>query len=190
MADHYSDYLKKSVSVSDLVFDKVQESDKEVIKQIRKAHIKSNTVYIILLGIACLACSWYFINFCLLPIDSIVYEIISLGAFGAAIFITGYIIFGYFRGIKEIRRGVVLASSREQENKDGRNSSYQFVFDIYFEDRDETLMSFTVDKEVSSVVQPGDGVIVAKCGRKTIKVFEDPDRKGVMDVSRIKSGIH
>ena len=35
MADHYSDYLKKSVSVSDLVFDKVKESDKEVIKRIR-----------------------------------------------------------------------------------------------------------------------------------------------------------
>jgi hypothetical protein len=62
------------------------------------------------------------------------------------------------------------------------------VFDIYFEDRDETLMSYTVDKEVSSAVEPGDGVIIARCGRR-IKVFEDPDRKGVMDVSRIRSGI-
>ena len=189
MADHYSDYLKKAVSVSDLVFDKVQESDKEVIKKIRKNHIKKNMVYIILLGIALLACSWYFVNFCFLPVDSIVYEVISLGAFGAAIIITGSIIIGYFRGIKEIRRGVCLASSREQENKEGRNTSYQFVFDIYMEDRDETLMSYTVDKEVSSVVQPGDGVIIAKCGKK-IKVFEDPERKGVMDVSRIRSGLH
>ena len=188
MADHYSDYLKKSVSVSDLVFDKVQESDKDVIKRIRKAHIRSNIVYIILLSIAFLACSWYFVNFCLLPVDNIVYEVISLGLFGAAIFITGYIIFGYFRSIKEIRRGVVLASSREQENRDGRNTSYQFVFDIYFEDRDETLMSYTVDKEVSSSVQPGDGVILTRFGR-SIKVYEDPDRKGVMDVSRIRSGI-
>ena len=118
MADHYSDYLKKAVSVSDLVFDKVQESDKEVIKKIRKDHIKSNMVYIILLAIACLACLWYFVNFCFLPVDSIVYEVISLGAFGAAIIITGSIIIGYFRGIKEIRRGVCLASSREQENKE------------------------------------------------------------------------
>ena len=189
MADHYSDYLKKSVSVSDIVFEKVQESDRDVIKRIKKAHIKSNTMYIILLSIACLACLWYFVNFCLLPVDSIVYEVISLGAFGAAVVITGYFILGFFRGIKEIRRGVVLASSREQENKDGRNTSYQFVFDIYMEELDKTLMSYTVDKEVSSVVQPGDGVIIAKCGRK-IKVFEDPDRKQVMDVSRIKSGIN
>ena len=41
MADHYSDYLKKSVSASDLVFDKVQESDKDVIKRIKKSHIRS-----------------------------------------------------------------------------------------------------------------------------------------------------
>ena len=188
MADHYSDYLKKAVSVQDLVFDKVQESDKDVIKRIRKQHIKNNMVYIIVLSIALLACLWYFVNFCFLPNDSFVYQAVTQSCFGAAIVIMGYFIFGFFRSIKEIRRGVVLAASREQENKEGRNSSYQFVLDIYMEDRDETLMSYTVDKEVSSVVEPGDGVIIAKCGRK-IKVFEDPDRKGVMDVSTIKSGI-
>lgn len=120
MADHYSDYLKKSVSVSDLVFDKVQESDKDVIRRIRKAHIRSNIVYIILLSIAFLACSWYFVNFCLLPVDNIVYEVISLGLFGAAIFITGYIIFGYFRSIKEIRRrrAGIFKRAREQGRKE------------------------------------------------------------------------
>lgn len=189
MADHYSDYLKKAVSVKDLVFDKVSESDKDVIKRIKKEHIKSNMLFIIILSIATLACLWYFINFCFLPNDSFVYQAVTQSCFGAAIVVMGYFIFGFFRGIKEIRRGVVLASSREQENKDGRNSSYQFVMDIYMEDRDEALMSYTVDKEVSQRVQPGDGVIIAKCGR-AVKVFEDPDRKGVMDVSRIKSGIN
>lgn len=188
MADHYSDYLKKSVSASDLVFDKVQESDKDVIKRIKKSHIRSNLFYIIIVSIGFIACSWYFVNFCLLPLGNIIYEVITLGLFGAAVFMTGYILFGFIRGIKEIRRGVVLASSREQENRDGRNTSYQFVFDIYFEDRDETLMSYTVDKEVSAAVQPGDGVILTRFGR-SIKVYEDPDRKGVMDVSRIKSGL-
>ena len=81
MADHYSDYLKKAVSVQDLVFDKVSESDKDVIKRIKKEHIKSNMLFIIILSIATLACLWYFINFCFLPLDSIVYEVISLGCF-------------------------------------------------------------------------------------------------------------
>ena len=89
---------------------------------------------------------------------------------------------------KGIRKGVVLAASREQENKDGRNTSYQFVFDIYMEDKDETLMSFVVSQEVFSQVEPGDGVLVVKAGRK-VKVMQDPERKAVMDVRNIKSGI-
>jgi len=51
-----------------------------------------------------------------------------------------------------------------------------------------SVSDLVFDKEVSSAVEPGDGVIIARCGRR-IKVFEDPDRKGVMDVSRIRSGI-
>lgn len=188
MSNHYSDYLKKSVPVSALVFDKVQESDKDVIRRVKSAHIKANLVFIILLAVSCVACLWYFIRFCFLPLDNIVYQAVAQSAFGAAVCITGYFLFGFFRSIKEIRRGICLTSTRAQENKEGRNSSYQFVFDIYMEDRDETLMCYTVDREVSSAVQPGDGVIIAKCGKK-IKVFEDPDRKQVMDVSKIKSGI-
>ena len=188
MSNHYSDYLKKSVSVSDLVFDKVQESDKDVIKRVKKAHIKANMLFIVLLGISCVTCLYYVIRFCFLPLDNFVYQAVTQSAFGAAVVITGYFFYGFFRSIKEIRRGVVLASTRSGENPDGRNAAYQFVFDIYMEDRDETLMCYTVDREVSSAVQPGDGVIIAKCGKK-IKVFEDPDRKQVMDVSKIKSGI-
>ena len=188
MSNHYSDYLKKSVSISDLVFDKVQESDKDVIKRVKKAHIKANMLFIVLLGLSFILCLYYLIRFCFLPLDSFVYQAVTQSAFGAAVVITGYFFYGFFRSIKEIRRGVVLTSTRSGENPDGRNAAYQFVFDIYMEDRDETLMSYSVDKEVSSAAQPGDGVIIAKCGKK-IKVFADPDRKQVMDVSNIKSGI-
>ena len=142
-------------------------------------------LFVVLLGISCVTCLYYFIRFCFLPLDSIVYQVISLSAFGAAAAVTGYFFYGFFQSIKEIRRGVVLSSTRSGDNLEGRNSAYQFVFDIYMEDRDETLMSYTVDKEVSSQAQPGDGVIIAKCGKK-IKVFADPDRKQVMDVSHYK----
>ena len=59
---------------------------------------------------------------------------------------------------------------------------------IYLEDRDETLMSYSVSKVVFASVEPGDGVAVVKVGKK-VMVLEDPERKGVMDVSKIKSGI-
>ena len=49
-------------------------------------------------------------------------------------------------------------------------------------------MSFVVSQEVFSQVEPGDGVLVVKPGRK-VKVMLDPERKAVMDVSNIKSGI-
>ena len=182
---HYEDYRKKAISVESLTFDPVQESDKDVIKRVKKAHVRANKLFIILLGISCVTCLYYFIRFCFLPLDSFVYQAVTQSAFGAAVVITGYFFYGFFRSIKEIRRGVVLSSTRSGENLEGRNASYQFVFDIYLEDRDETLMSYTVDKEVSSSAQPGDGVIIAKCGTK-IKVFADPDRKQVMDVSHYK----
>ena len=37
MSNHYSDYLKKSISPKDLVFDKVKDSDKDVLSRVRKA---------------------------------------------------------------------------------------------------------------------------------------------------------
>ena len=56
------------------------------------------------------------------------------------------------------------------------------------EDRDESLMSYPVSPEVFSEIQPGDGVVILKIGRK-IKVMRDPLRVGVMDVSNIRSGV-
>ena len=51
MSKHYDDYAKKSVSASDLTFDKVAESDKDVIREVRKTHIKKNVVFLIVLTV-------------------------------------------------------------------------------------------------------------------------------------------
>ena len=188
MSNHYSDYLKKSISVKDLVFDKVKDSDKDVLSRVRKAHIKANTGGLILLVIAFFVCSWIFYNFLTAPVTSILYQIIALSIFGAAIVTSVYFFYHIVGAISGIRQGVVLSSSREQENKDGRNSTYQYLFDVYMEDRDETLMSFPVELEVFKQAKPGDGVLIVKVGRK-VKIMEDPERKAVMDVSTIKSGV-
>ncbi len=188
MAEHYSDYLKKSVSASDLVFEKISEEDKAVAGKVRKAYIRSNRVFLIIMGILFAVCFYYFVNFLILPPDDVFYYVITLLLFGAGSIFVGYNIYSVIAGIKGIRSGVVLASSREQENKGARNTTYQFLFDIYLEDKDQTLMSYLVEKETFAAVRPGDGVFVAKCGRK-VRIFEDPDRKQVMDVSTIKSGI-
>ena len=37
-------------------------------------------------------------------------------------------------------------------------------------------------------VNPGDGIVIYKTLRK-VKALPDPERKGVMDVSKIKSGV-
>ena len=89
-----------------------------------------------------------------------------------------------------IRKGVVLASQRIQEEKDNRNKTYQYVFDIYIEDSDQSLMSYQVDKEVFSSIEPGDGVVLLRArGKKKVKILADPMRRDVMDVSTIKSGV-
>ncbi|MBP5654854.1 MAG: hypothetical protein J6X33_05015 [Clostridiales bacterium] len=188
MNDHYQDYLKKSVSAADLVFDEIKDADKALVKRVREKHIKDNTVYLLLLIVGFSACTWYFFAFLMTPSESLVYQIVSLTLLGAGSLSTGNLIYGILAGIKGIRKGVVLTASRVQEVKDERNKTYQYVFDIYMEDRDETLMSYSVGKEVFAQAEPGDGVIIVKAGRK-IKVMEDPDRKGVMDVSNIKSGV-
>ena len=104
---------------------------------------------------------------------------------GFGMFISGDLIYGLLAGIKGLRKGIVLSASREQEVKDGRNYTYQYVVDIFFEDRDETLMSYSISQDVFKTITPGDGVVVVKAGRK-ILVLADPERKGVMDVSHIK----
>ena len=188
MSRHYSDYQKMSVSVKDLVFDEIRESDKELIKTVKREHIRANAGYIVILSIAIIACSWFFIHFLIIPPDSLFYQIISLVVLGAGMISSGNLLYGIFAGIKGLRKGVVLTASREQENKDGRNTSYQYVVDIFFDDRDETIMSYSISPEVFDCIRPGDGVVVVKAGRK-VKVFADPDRKGVMDVSTIKSNV-
>lgn len=51
-------------------------------------------------------------------------------------------------------------------------------------------MSYQVDKEVFSSIEPGDGVVLLKArGKKKVKILADPKRRDVMDVSTIKSGV-
>ena len=52
MADHYSDYLKKSIPASDLVFDIIKESDKELLSRIKKQRIKDAMAFLIIMIIA------------------------------------------------------------------------------------------------------------------------------------------
>lgn len=186
MNRHYSDYQKMSVPVKELAFDNVQESDRELIRMIRREHIRTNRGFLVLLSIGFLACAWFFVQFIVIPPDVIAFEIMSLLILGAAMFYTGSLIYGIIGSIKKIRKGIVLTASREQEIKDGRNSTYQYVVDIFFDDRDETLMSYSINRDVFANIRPGDGVVVAKTGRKLL-VLPDPGRKGVMDVSNIKS---
>ena len=82
-----------------------------------------------------------------------------------------------------------LFESGEQFLNSFEQGKYDLLFfDIYMEDKDESLMSFSVSPEVFKEVEPGDGVLVVKAGRK-VRVMPDPDRKAVMDVSRIRSGV-
>lgn len=188
MANHYSDYKKMNVPVSDLVFDDIKDTDKELLSRIKKQRIKASIAFLILMIFAFTGCIFLFVVSLLTPSDNLVFKIIALVVIGAGAIITGKQIYDLIGGYKGILRGVVLASQRVQEQKDNRNYTYQYVFDIYFEEKEQTLMSYAVSKEVFEVVNPGDGVILVKVGGK-IKVLEDLDRKGVMDVSNIKSGI-
>ena len=188
MNEHYSDYVKKSVTVSELVFDEIKPEDKDLIRRVRSEHIRSNMALLIICSVAFIISLWGFITSFIVKAGSIFetvgFAILSLGG----IIIFGRVIYGLIGIIKGIRKGVVLSSSRMQEEKDNRNKTYQYVFDIYMEDRDEALLSFEVSFEVFESAKLGDGVILVKIGKK-VKVLADPDRKEVMDVSRIKSGV-
>jgi hypothetical protein len=188
MNDHYSEYARKSVPVKELKFDKVQESDKELLRKIRAGHIKRSKGFLALITVGLCISAWIFFSFLFAPIDNLFYYVIAVVLTGLVMLICAgqlYEILGFIRGI---RRGVVLTAQRVAEIKDNRNATYQYVLDIYFEDRDETLMSYSVLPETFTSLLPGDGIILAKVGRKII-VHADPDRKGVMDVSNIKSGV-
>ena len=188
MANHYSDYMKLNVPVSDLAFDDIKAEDKDLLSRVKKLRIKNNMAFLILMIIAFTGCLFLFGVCMTTPSDSLFYKIIALVVTGAGAVITGKQIFDLIGGYKGILKGVVLASQRVQEQKDNRNYTYQYVLDIYIEDKQQTLMSYAVDKETFERVDPGDGVVLVKVGKK-VKVLEDLDRKGVMDVSNIKSGI-
>ena len=188
MSNHYSDYQKKAVSVDSLTFDAIKEEDKELVKKVRNARVKTHMGFIILMGILFLVCAFLLVNSIIAPISNIYAEIASFPLFIGGMFITGRMIFSFLGGCKGVRKGVVLASDRLKEFSEKRNATFQYVFDIYMEDKDETLMSYSVIPEVFEAVHPGDGVLIVKVGRK-VQVLEDPERKGVMDVSTIKSGI-
>ena len=63
MGNHYSDYLKKNVSVKDLVFDEIREKDKALLKRVKKAHIKSNMGFLVIFSIGFIACTYFFTAF-------------------------------------------------------------------------------------------------------------------------------
>lgn len=188
MGTHYSDYQKKSVSASNLNFDAISESDKAVLKKVRNQRAKTHLGFLILMGLIFLAALYLLINSIIAPLANIYAEIASFPLFIGAMFISGRLIYGFLGPCSGIRKGVVLTADRMQEFSEKRNATFQYVFDIYMEDKDETLMSYSVIPEVFDAVHPGDGVLLVKVGRK-LQVLEDPERKGVMDVSHIKSGV-
>ena len=185
---HYQDYVKMNVSPSSIVLNKVEDKDRELISQIHKLHIKNNLVMLVVLGVGFVAALCFFVWSLAVRSSSLFSDIFTSAIILAALiamFYYGFDVIGPFKGY---RRGVVLAADRIGEAKDNRNRTYQYVFDIYLEDSNQTLMSYQVSKEVFQAVNPGDGVILFKTLRK-IKALPDPTRKSVMDVSKIKSGI-
>lgn len=188
MNNHYSDYLKKSVPVQELSFEEIGSDDKTLLKLVKKIHIKTNLFFLVTLSVGFLLCAGAFVNFLRVPAYDTTEQVVTLCATGIGMLVTGYFIYTILGAFKGFRKGVVLAASRLQAVKDNRNKTYQYVFDIYMEDKDETLMSFSVNKEAFESARPGDGVILLKVGRK-VKILADPERKGVMDVSLVKSGL-
>ncbi len=185
---HYSDYCKKAVAADELTFDKITAKDKDLMKQVRRTHLKKNAPMIFFLLCAIAVCCWLIISCFLKVNDHIVVQIFMLGGPIVLLALCLYFLFVLIGRFKGFRRGVVLANERYGAEKDNRNKSYQYVFDIYMQDKDETLMSYAVDEEVFGSVAPGDGVVLVKVGKK-VKVLGDPERKAVLDVSNIRSGI-
>lgn len=188
MNAHYSDYVSKAVPASDIVFEKIKPEHKALLKDVRKEHIRANLWFLIAMFVMFIVCGWGFFRSVTTPIEEPFQDIVAMLVFLVGFVLAAYWIHDVFAGFKGIRKGVVLASSRLQEEKDNRNKTYQYVFDIYIEDTDQTLMSYQVDKEVFSDINPGDGVVLLKT-RFKIKILADPERIGVMDVSKIKSGV-
>ena len=190
MALHYEDYLKKNVPITDVVFNRITEQDKDVVKEVRSEHIRKNKGFLAVTGIGVIFCTWGIISSFVAGFSNPASDLFTLAAFVAGFLVCGYWVYDILSGYQLIRKGVVLAANRIQEEKDNRNRTYQYVFDIYLEDSDQSLMSYQVDKEVFSSLEPGDGVVLLKAmGKKKVKILADPKRREVMDVSTIKSGV-
>ncbi len=190
MALHYEDYLEKNVPISSVVFDKVTEQDKGLLKEVRSEHIRKNKGFLALMILFVLFCTWGIITSFTAGFSNPATDIFTLAGFGVGFLVSGYWVYDILSGYQLICKGVVLAANRIQEEKDNRNRTYQYVFDIYLEDSDQSLMSYQVDKEVFSSIEPGDGVVLLKAmGKKKVKILADPKRRDVMDVSTIKSGV-
>ena len=188
MNEHYSDYVKKNIPHSDVVFEKIGEKDKPLVRIIHQQHIKNNLGALILFLIGFIPLLWFFVRSLFIRLPNVFYDILTLVLIFAALVTLAYFIYDIIGPFKGIRKGIVLASERIQEIKDNKNATYQYVFDIYLPDTDQSLMSYQVSREVFESVNPGDGIVIYKTLRK-VKALPDPERKGVMDVSKIKSGV-
>lgn len=188
MNEHYSDYVKKNIPHSDVVFGKIGEKDKPLVRIIHRQHIKNNLGALILFMIGFIPLLWFFVRSLFIRLPNVFYDILTLVLIFAALVTLAYFIYDIIGPFKGIRKGIVLASERIQEVKDNKNATYQYVFDIYLTDTDQSLMSYQVSREVFESVNPGDGIVIYKTLRK-VKALPDPECKGVMDVSKIKSGV-
>ena len=188
MNEHYSDYVKKNIPHSDVVFEKIGEKDKPLVRIIHRQHIKNNLGALILFLIGFIPLLWFFVRSLFIRLPNVFYDILTLVLIFAALVTLAYFIYDIIGPFKGIRKGIVLASERIQEIKDNKNATYQYVFDIYLPETDQSLMSYQVSREVFESVNPGDGIVIYKTLRK-VKALPDPERKGVMDVSKIKSGV-
>lgn len=188
MNEHYSDFINKSAPVSDIIFRRVGKDDRNLINRIRKIHIRRNIPLLLVMTFCFFAFGWYLIRCILERAGSVFFDVLTIALLFIAVVVAFYYICDVIGPFWKYRKGIVISSERLQQTRHTGNVTYQYMFDIYLDDTDQTLMSFQVDKEVFGDIDPGDGVVLIKNFKK-IRVFADPDRIGAMDVSRIKSGI-
>lgn len=188
MSGHYTDFVNKSISAKEIVFEKIKDEDRELVKNVHLRHIKANIALLIPLGLVFAMCLIGFIKCVTIRHRSLFVDVLTIAAFAFGVGLTAYCLWSILGPVRLMRKGVVISHERIREMKDKRNGTFQYIFDIYLEDLDRTLMSYQVKKEVYEDIEPGDGVVLFKSLGK-IKVLADPGRKGVMDVSRIKSGV-
>lgn len=185
---HYSDYASRSAAIPDIEFHKVCDEDKAMIGQVRKIHIKKNIGLMIFMIICFVGFLLYFLFALEIRLEYLFADLFSVILLFVPLAVAAYYVIDVLGPLWRIRKGVVIRSERVTSTRYTGNATYQYFFDIYLPDSDQTLMNFQVDREVFGDIDPGDGVILVKNIWK-IRVFADPDRIAVMDVSRITSGV-